>query len=222
MLLLSLILLCVLLLLISYLIYNRFCYFSIRSIPNPPISSLIFGHLSDLWSARSYSEQLHEWTLEYGSVYGIFEGLHPVYVVSDLKMIQEIFVTQFQRFYARRTPLSNRILGVERLHVFATNSSEQWKRQRTILNPAFSTYKMKRLVPTIDSSINIFMEKLSLQKNEKSLNILELYKRLTMDIICKIKLFTKNQLMILVLLKVVVHLALILKRKMILIIKIFI
>ncbi|CAF3694472.1 unnamed protein product [Rotaria sp. Silwood1] len=185
MLMLSFILLCIVVFLISYLIYNRFCYFANRSIPSPPIPSIIFGHLSDLWSARSYSEQLHKWTHKYGSIYGIFEGIHPVYVISDVKIIQEIFVTQFHRFYGRRTQLSNRILGQERLHVFATNSNDQWKRQRTILNPAFSISKMKRIIPIMDSSIDVFIEKLSLKNNEKIINILDFYKRLTMDIICR-------------------------------------
>lgn len=185
MVLLSIILLCIVIFLIFYMTYERFSYFSIRSIPCPPISSVIFGHLSDLWSAHSYSEQLRKWTLEYGSIYGIFEGIHPVYVISDVKLIQEVFVTQFNRFYARRIPLANRILGEERLHVFATNSYEQWKRQRTILTPAFSSSKMKRLIPIIDSCLDIFMEQLLLKKNEKFINILDLYKRLIMDMICK-------------------------------------
>ncbi|CAF3885510.1 unnamed protein product, partial [Rotaria magnacalcarata] len=119
--------------------------------------------------ASSYSEQLHKWRLQYGSVYGIFE---------------EIFISQFHRFYARRIPLSNRILGQGRLHVFATNSNEQWKRQRTILNPAFGTSKMKRLIPMMNSSISILVEQLFLKTNEKKINILDFYKRLTIDIIC--------------------------------------
>ncbi|CAF4852218.1 unnamed protein product [Rotaria socialis] len=149
------------------LIYKRYCYFSNRSILCPPISSLIFDHLSNVWSASSYSEQLHKWGLQCSSVYGIFEGVRPVYVVSDTNPIIR----------------SNRLLGQDRLHVFATNSNEQWKRQRTILNPTFSTSKMKRLLPMMNSSINIFIAQLFMKTNENKINILDFYKRLTIDII---------------------------------------
>lgn len=182
---LSFILFCTFISLIFYLIYHRFCYFSIRSIPNPPIRSVLFGHLSELWSVPSYSEQIRKWTLQYGSVYGIFEGLRPVYVISDIKIIQEIFIKQFHHFYARRTPLSNRILGSDSLHVFATNSSQQWKRQRTVLNPAFSTSKMKRSMPIIESCIDIFFGQLRANKDKEIINILDYFKRLTLDVICK-------------------------------------
>jgi len=167
------------------LIYDRFCYFSNRSIPCPPISSIIYGHLSVLWSAKSYSKQLHKWTQQYGSVYGLFEGTRPVYVTSDIKFIQEIFITQFTRFHARRMSLANRILGKEHFNVLSANTAQLWKKQRKILNPTFSGAKMKRLLPTIETCINIFIERLSLTMNGTIINIYEIYKRLTMDVICK-------------------------------------
>jgi cytochrome P450 len=185
MVLLSLVFICIILFLLIYLIYNRFCYFSNRSIPCPPISSIIFGHLSDLWSAKSYSEQLRKWTRQYGSVYGLFEGTRPVYVISDIKFIEEIFITQFACFYARRVSLANRLLGREHFNVLSANIAQLWKRQRKILNPTFSGAKMRRLLPTVETCVNIFMERLSLIINEPIINIYEIYKRLTMDVICK-------------------------------------
>jgi cytochrome P450 len=175
----------IILCLVGYLIYNRFCYFSNRSIPCPPISSILFGHLSDLWAAKSYSEQLHKWTHQYGSVYGLFEGTRPVYVISDIKFIEEIFITQFARFYSRRTSLINRVLGIERLNVLSANISQLWKKQRKILNPTFSGAKMRRLFPTVETCVHIFIERLRLTTNGSIINIYEIYKRLSMDVICK-------------------------------------
>jgi cytochrome P450 family 3 subfamily A len=185
---LSILLVCIILFLVTYLIYNRFCYFSNRSIPCPPISSIIFGHLSDLWSVKSYSEQLHKWTRQYGSVYGLYEGTRPVYVISDIKMVEEIFITQFARFHSRRTSLTNRILGQEHFNVLSANIAHLWKKQRKILNPTFSGAKMRRLLPTVETCINIFMAKLSLITNGTIINIYETYKRLTMDVICMLNI----------------------------------
>jgi cytochrome P450 family 13 len=178
-------LLCIILFLVAYLIYNRFCYFSNRSIPSPPISSIIFGHLSDLWSADSYSEQLRKWTRQYGSIYGLFEGTRPIYVISDIKLIEEVFTTQFTRFHCRRLSLANRILGKEYFNVLSANIAHLWKRQRKILNPTFSGAKLRRLLPTVETCVNIFLERLALTTNGTIINIYEIYKRLTMDVICK-------------------------------------
>ncbi|CAF3944887.1 unnamed protein product [Adineta steineri] len=171
--------------LISYVIYHRYSYFFRRSIPSPAISSIIFGHLSELWSVQSYSEQLRQWTLQYGSIYGIFEGTRPLYIVSDMKFIEEVYVKQFARFYARRTAFASRILGNTRSNVFTANLPQLWKRQRMILNPTFSGAKMRRLLPTVDLCINTFLERLSMITNGTIINIYEIYKRLTMDVICQ-------------------------------------
>jgi cytochrome P450 len=184
----SILLICIILFLVVYLLYNRFCYFSNRSIPSPPIPSILFGHLSDLWSAKSYSEQLRKWTRQYGSVYGLFEGTRPVYVVSDVTFIEEIFVKQFARFHSRRMSLINRVLGKERFNVLSANISQLWKKQRKILNPTFSGAKMRRLLPTVDTCVNIFIEKLAQTMDGTIFNIYEIYKRLTMDVICKFRI----------------------------------
>ena len=169
---------------VIYFIYHRFQYFAKRSIPSPPIPSIVFGHLKDLWSAKSYSEQLRQWTREYGSIYGLFEGIRPVYVISDIKLIEEIFVTQFSRFYSRRITLANRILGKENFNVLSANISSLWKKQRKILSPTFSAVKMKRLLPTVQTCINVFIDRLALTPKDTVINIYEIYKRLTMDVIC--------------------------------------
>ncbi len=170
---------------VVYLTYDRFCYFSKRSIPCPPMPSVIFGHLPDLWSAKLYSEQLQKWTRQYGSVYGLFQGTRPVYVVSDIKFIEEVFITQFARFYSRGPHLGSEILGKEYDNILTTNTAEIWKRQRKILNPAYSGAKIRRLLPTIDTCINIFIERLASTQNGTVINVFEMFKRLTIDIICK-------------------------------------
>ena len=98
---LCIILIIVITILIICLIYHRLNYFYRRSIPSPPIRSLIFGHLYDLWSVPLYSEQLRQWSKKYGSIYGLFEGTRPLYVLSDVKLIEEVFVKQFHRFHSR-------------------------------------------------------------------------------------------------------------------------
>ncbi|UJR16556.1 hypothetical protein I4U23_003457 [Adineta vaga] len=178
-------LICIVLLLVFYTIYERFCYFSNRSIPCPRLPSIFLGHLSTLWSVISYSEQLRQWTQQYGSIYGLFEGIRPMYVVSDVTFIEEVLIKQFTRFPTRRPTLITRSVGQKLSNVFSACLLSIWKRQRKILTPTFSGAKMRRLLPTVETCIHLFLEKLSMTKDGTIINIYELYKRLTMDVICR-------------------------------------
>ena len=67
----------------------------------------------------------------YGSVYGLIAGkefdsfrsdlspvfhlgTRPVYVVSDVNFLEEVFVRQFSKFHGRHIPLLTHILGNDR------------------------------------------------------------------------------------------------------------
>ncbi len=68
----------------------------------------------------------------------------PVLVTSDLDIIQEIFIKQYANFSARkRAPLAydddHPSLGL-----FAATRS-RWKRMRVIMNPTFSTAKLREV-----------------------------------------------------------------------------
>lgn len=180
-------------LLLYYIVY-RFRYFSARSIPSPPIRSIFFGHMLELWSVSLYSHQIRDWTCKYGSVYGLFEGMRPIYVISDIKMIEEIFVKQFTRFSSRRTTLTMSIVGRERWNVFTSNDINQWKRQRMVLNPTFSAAKLKKLLPIIENCIDLFFNRLKSIEDQANINIYTVYKRLTMDVICEHVLKEKNRI----------------------------
>ena len=182
--LLSLLLFCVVVLLAVYVVYQRLCYFSKRSIPCPPIPSIFFGHLATLWSVKSFSEQLHQWTQQYGTVYGLFEGLRPMLVISDVGFIEEIFIKQFARFSSRRQALLGHVLGEKRAHVFSARNLFNWKRQRKVLQPLFGGPKMKRLLPTMETCMDVFMEKLAETTDGTTIDMFAFYKRVTMDVIC--------------------------------------
>jgi hypothetical protein len=68
----------------------------------------------------------------------------PVFVTSDLEIIQEIFIKQYANFSARkRAPLAfdddHPSLGL-----FSATRS-RWKRMRVIMNPTFSTAKLREV-----------------------------------------------------------------------------
>jgi cytochrome P450 len=166
-------------------INNCYDYFKRHSIPGPP-HRFFFGHYKDLWSAPSFSKQLQQWTRQYGSIYGLFGGTQPIYVVSDVDFLQEVYIKQFSSFHTRVIPKVLRIDSDGKIHLFRA-SGARWRRQRHVINPTFSSAKLKQMSPLVNGCIEAMLDKISqlVNNNEKEINIYELYKRLTMDVICK-------------------------------------
>ncbi len=107
-----------------------------------------------------------------------------VLVVSDPDILHNVFIKYFSKFHSRRQfPLEDR-RTTKGVHLFSATGDE-WRRQRAIINPTFSPLKIKRMLPTINSCISIFINKLDeCQKiSSEGFDIYRLYKALTMDLI---------------------------------------
>ena len=122
---------------------------------------------------------MRDWTQKYGKTYGFFEGHLPILVTSDLDIIQEVFIKQHSNFAAKK----RRIISPNDNHssVNLINSTGlRWKRMRNIMNPTFSSAKLRDLTPDLvkctDRLINIL-------ENEqlKEVNITSFLKKFTMD-----------------------------------------
>ncbi|CAF1102353.1 unnamed protein product [Adineta steineri] len=160
---------------------SRYSYFRVRSIPGPS-PTFFFGHFRTIWSTKFYSRQLQEWTRKFGSIYGLFEGTRPLYIVSDVDFLQQVFVHQFSLFSSHRVSFLYQLS--KSVHLISAGPS-RWRQQRHAINPAFSAAKLKLMAPLIDQCIESLMKKLFKMNNEnKEFNIYELYQRLTMDVIC--------------------------------------
>jgi cytochrome P450 len=168
-----------------WIVNNRYDYFKRHGIPGPP-HRFFFGHYKTLWSTKSFSKQLQQWTRQYGSIYGLFAGTRPMYVVSDVDFLQEVYIKQFSSFHSRAAPRLNRVETDNNVHIFRA-SGARWRRQRHVINPTFSTAKLKLMSPLVDGCIEAMLNKVAqtADSKDKEINIYELYKRMTMDVICK-------------------------------------
>lgn len=175
--------LCLTTALVLYLraLHARYSYFQQHNIPTPSFA-FFFGHFKAMWSSEQLTRQLQRWTQQYGSIYGLFLGTRPMYVVSDVNFLQEVFIKQFSSFHSRRVPFLMRTLNHHYTHLLAATGAV-WQRQRHVLNPAFTAAKLKGMTSTIYECIDSLTRKLEEQDGE--VNIYTLYKRLTMDVICK-------------------------------------
>jgi thromboxane-A synthase len=126
------------------------------------------------------------WTRQYGSIYGLFAGTRPMYVVSDVDFLQEVYIKQFSSFHSRAQPKIFCVESDGKFHL-ARATAARWRRQRHILNPTFSSAKLKLMSPLVNQCIEAMLNKASqmVDNQDKEINIYELYQRLTMDVICK-------------------------------------
>ncbi|CAF3472641.1 unnamed protein product [Rotaria socialis] len=116
------------------------------------------GHLLKLWNAPLSFEQIHDWTRRYGSIYGIFEGTHPVYIVFDVDFLQDVYIKQISSFHSRPLNFLARILQGKGSHLFFPKGN-QWRRQRHFINPTFTSAKLKIMMPLLTKCIQSLMVK---------------------------------------------------------------
>ncbi|CAF1111848.1 unnamed protein product [Rotaria sordida] len=179
----SILLALLLIIIVAYLWHIRPAYefFKKLNIPGPqPI--LFFGNFLDFIKSRRSSLTIKQWTEKYGRIFGYFEGHTPILVISDPDILQDVFIKSFSNFHSRRSfPLADQ--NAKLVNMFSA-SGLRWKRQRFIINPTFSSAKLKQMTPLINRSINMLMKKMSEQYNKgQPFDIYAYYKRFTMDTI---------------------------------------
>ena len=168
---------------VTYLWHIRKVYdfFSRTGIPGPP-PLLFFGNFLEIIKTRGPSIAIKQWTEKYGHVFGYFEGHTPILVISDPDILQDVFIKSFSKFHSRRPSpfVSSEVKAVS----LFSSIGLRWKRQRFVLNPTFSSAKLKQMSPLIHHSIEMLMTKLAEQCSRgEPFDIYTYFKRFTMETI---------------------------------------
>jgi cytochrome P450 len=170
-----------LVLIIAYLLYIRrgYDFFKNLNIPGPkPV--LFFGNFLEVVRSRRFAATLHKWTEQYGQIYGYFEGHTPILVVSDPDILQDIFIKSFSNFHSRR-PFAFEDPNARDVNLFSATGL-RWKRQRFIINPTFSSAKLKQMTPLMHRTLTKLMTKIDEEYHMNApFDIYAYFKRYTMD-----------------------------------------
>jgi cytochrome P450 len=168
---------------VVYLWHIRKVYdFFLRlNIPGPP-PTFFFGNFLEIRKTRGASIAIKQWSDKYGHIFGYFEGRTPILVVSDPDVLQDVFVKSFSKFHSRRV---SPIVDQQSKEVSLFNAiGLRWKRQRFVLNPTFSSVKLKQMSPLIHRSIDMLMSKMNDRYDRgEPFDIYTYFKRFTMDTI---------------------------------------
>jgi cytochrome P450 len=129
-------------------------------IPGPE-PSFWFGNAKQLpYGRMDVLSVLEGMTQKYGRVFGYFIGLRPQMQVTDTDIVKEVFVKQFSNFV-------NRADSQETEHNLVRLRDNEWKESRKILNPMFTTKRLKELATMMNEVENTLMEVLD-EKCEKN------------------------------------------------------
>ncbi|XP_075726163.1 cytochrome P450 3A8 [Rhipicephalus microplus] len=161
---------------------KTFSYFKEIGIPGPE-PSLIWGNLVE-YHKKGFVHSVTEWGAKYGDVFGFYNGDLPMLVVKDLDFLTYIFVKNFKNFTDR-----GMLMRTDQEHTVLRNSiinakGSQWKRTRGCISQAFTSSKLKQVMPHLTEAADLFLETLGdLADARRELAIHEPLQGLAMDFI---------------------------------------
>ncbi|XP_054165797.1 cytochrome P450 3A9-like [Oppia nitens] len=114
-----------------------------------------------LWTRLTKPSHLWELDLcrRFGKCFGIYELTQPVLYISDPVLIREVLVKAFDRFTNRRDFATGSDPMID--NSVANLKGDQWKRVRSLMSPAFTTRKLKQMIPLINQCLKTLDKNLS-------------------------------------------------------------
>ncbi|KAK2712312.1 cytochrome P450 3A9-like [Artemia franciscana] len=166
-------------------------FFKRLGIPGPEPSFITGNIFAARWSMDNVGECISKWRKEYGDAFGYYWGTVPHIMLSDLDLVKEVLVSDFNSYRNRNNQLSTQY--PEFSMALQGLKDEEWKQVRSILTPVFTLSKMKHLSKFMADCTERLREVLenSREKNE-SINIHELFARFTSEIISMTALATET------------------------------
>ncbi|GMR58319.1 hypothetical protein PMAYCL1PPCAC_28514, partial [Pristionchus mayeri] len=164
-------------------ITHRLTYFDRIGIPGPR-PRFYYGHSKELHRLDYPGAlQLREWTKEFGSCYGVYEGTNPVIVFSNLNEVNEFCVTKSDCFEARKLlHLASDENGQdERVHM-AEAIGWRWRRLRGAANSLFTPTNLDKM-SRLGNLIVVLLNKC------------RFYQEFTFDVICRLVIGQKESRM---------------------------
>lgn len=122
---------------------------------------------------------------DYGKCVGYFLGNLPTVFLTDPEIIREIFVKRFPD-YPNRSQSANTTQFWQKT-VLQTNKYDNWRFLRSILSPAFSSGKLRKLDRIVLNCITHATEQLKdkIRDSGTTTDIMPFFQELTLDVICQ-------------------------------------
>uniref|UniRef100_A0A147BN64 Putative cytochrome n=1 Tax=Ixodes ricinus TaxID=34613 RepID=A0A147BN64_IXORI len=159
---------------------HRHGFFKRLGIPGPE-PELLFGNWQQLRKDRI--NVMEDWIQKYGKTFGYFKGAVPFFIISDVEMIKQCVVKEAQTFYDRPEPS----ISIEPyIQTLLFLKGDEWKKVRTLMNPSFTSAKMKLMTRIIDACADEMLDVLSDKaKDEAPVDVGKVSCGFSLDVIAK-------------------------------------
>ncbi|XP_045535827.1 cytochrome P450 9e2 [Papilio machaon] len=147
--------------------YTRFSRYGVRSLRPLPL----FGNIARITMRQEHFSDSIERL--YGAFpddrfVGRYEFLNPMVMIKDIELIKKIAVRDFEHFLDHRAFVDEQVDPFFGRNLFALKGQE-WKDMRSTLSPAFTSSKMRLMVPFMVEVGEKMMESLRMKmKNSKA------------------------------------------------------
>lgn len=169
-----------------------FLYWKKKEIDSPP-ASIPFGNAKDIFIGKiSQTEVLRQFYNQFKTkgqkFIGFFVFTKPVFMILDPKLLNYIMVKDFSTFSDRGLNANKK---VDPLHYYTVGCAKnpKWKQLRTKLSPAFTSVKLRQMMPLIlecGEKLSRLLQEAS--RCEDPIDIKSIYLRFTTDCMTSIAL----------------------------------
>lgn len=118
-------------------------------------------------------ERIYQTYSKENRFYGAYEFLRPMIVVTDLDLIKQITVKDFEHFLDHRTIIDGDFEPLFGRNLFSLKGQE-WKDMRSTLSPAFTSSKIRLMVPFMVEVGNQIIDSFKRQIKESDANFIEI------------------------------------------------
>uniref|UniRef100_A0A914IBQ9 Cytochrome P450 n=1 Tax=Globodera rostochiensis TaxID=31243 RepID=A0A914IBQ9_GLORO len=160
-----------------------------------PLFLAIFAALITSWIFFQYRQKQHwhsigverEMFSKYGNSYGSFLFDRREFCTKDPEMMRQIFIKEFSHFQNRFNLMPEQKEAPKSLmrNVLSALCDEDWKRVRNRITPAFTTGKLKKLIPILCDSTERLCKVIEKDyaHEQKELPLKDIYGRFLLDVI---------------------------------------
>lgn len=127
--------------------------------------------------------KLVKWKELYGKIYGIYNGFQPVLVIEEPEILKDILVTNFNKFSDRRLMTGHHYTK----HDLVNQNGVNWKKDRSIISPTFSSGKIKLMFPLICQAYDCLDEELKtrIDLSEDQVDMKSIFSKFTAMVVSK-------------------------------------
>ncbi|KAM3826988.1 cytochrome P450 3A24-like [Vipera latastei] len=169
-----------LLLLALGLLYGIWPYnfFKKLGIPGPRPLPFI-GTFHEYWQGvLKFDQECFE---KYGKIWGIFDGRKPVMAILDPALIKTVLVKEFYTYFTNRRDFG---LNGNLDKAITVVVDERWKRIRSAVSPAFTSGRLKEMMPIINHYNEILVKNLQKKvEDDEAIDMKWIFSAYSLDVV---------------------------------------